>query len=57
MNTMEQSTVISLAMDSKASILQVGHLADAVLWIDDANGNWSTSSSHANQLPSWVKKE
>ncbi len=57
MNTMEQSTVISLAMDSKASILQVGHLADAVLWIDDANGNWSTSSSYANQLPSWVKKK
>ena len=49
-----QSLVYAIAPTPDAAILAAGHAADAAVWIDDASGQWCTTSYY-NSLPSWVR--
>lgn len=48
-----KSIVYSIAPFQDAAILTAGHAADAVAWIDDTSGKWS-STSYYGILPSWA---
>lgn len=52
-----KAVVISLAPYADMAILQAGHAADHVYWLDDNSGQWVTSSyySVANP-PQWIKQ-
>ncbi len=56
-NTIQRSKVISIAMNAKHSIVQAGHLADAVMWIDDQTAKWTTSTYYAPRLPIWAERK
>ena len=56
-HSIQRSKVVSIAMNAKESILQTGHLADVVMWIDDTTGKWSSSTYYNKQLPSWVNRK
>ncbi|TZF86287.1 alkaline phosphatase family protein (plasmid) [Pedobacter sp. BS3] len=51
-----RSKVIGIALKDRAAILPAGHAADAAYWLDDATGNWISSTWYMQQLPSWVTK-
>lgn len=55
--SVQRSKVVSIAMNAKQSILQTGHIADAVLWIDDVTGKWASSSYYNAKLPVWVEQK
>ena len=48
-----QSKVVGVSLKDRASILPAGHLGTA-FWLDDASGNFISSTYYMNQLPSWV---
>ena len=58
-----QSIVVGIAEKDRAAIMPAGHLADAAYWLDDASGEWVTSTYYyrnekdggAPELPAWVK--
>jgi len=50
------SKVVGVSLKDRASILPAGHTPDGAFWLDDASGNFITSSYYMNDLPSWVKK-
>ncbi|MBS1654519.1 MAG: alkaline phosphatase family protein [Bacteroidetes bacterium] len=50
-----QSRVVGVSLKDRASILPAGHLASAAYWLDDASGNFITSTYYAQDLPDWVK--
>lgn len=56
-HSIQRSKVVSIAMNAKEGILQTGHLADVVMWIDDTTGKWSSSTYYNKQLPSWVNRK
>ncbi|MER3472180.1 MAG: alkaline phosphatase family protein [Chitinophagaceae bacterium] len=47
------SKVIGVSLKDRASILPAGHLGTAY-WLDDASGNFITSTYYMNSLPAWV---
>lgn len=49
-----QSRVVGVSLKDRASILPAGHLATAAYWLDDASGNFITSTYYMKQLPGWV---
>jgi predicted AlkP superfamily pyrophosphatase or phosphodiesterase len=51
-----QSKVVGVSLKDRASILPAGHTANAAFWLDDATGNFITSSYYMQQLPEWVNK-
>jgi len=51
-----RSKVIGVALKDRGSILPAGHTPDAAYWLDNATGNWITSTFYMNELPEWVKK-
>ena len=51
-----QSKVIGIAMKDRGGILPAGHFADAAYWMENASGNWVTSSFYMDKLPSWVEQ-
>jgi predicted AlkP superfamily pyrophosphatase or phosphodiesterase len=51
-----RSKVIGVSLKDRASILPAGHLATAAYWLDDASGNFITSTYYMNQLPAWVNQ-
>lgn len=51
-----RSKVIGVALKDRGSILPAGHTPDAAYWLDNATGNWITSSFYMKELPQWVKK-
>jgi len=51
-----QSKVVGVSLKDRASILPAGHLATAAFWLDDASGNFITSSYYMKQLPDWVNQ-
>jgi hypothetical protein len=51
-----KSKVVGVSLKDRASILPAGHLANAAYWLDDATGNFITSTYYMNQLPSWVNQ-
>ncbi|MBC7418162.1 MAG: alkaline phosphatase family protein [Pedobacter sp.] len=50
-----KSKVIGVSLKDRASILPAGHLGSA-FWLDDASGNFITSSYYSKELPAWVTK-
>ncbi|ACU03572.1 alkaline phosphatase PafA [Pedobacter heparinus] len=50
-----RSKVIGIALKDRGGILPAGHVADAAYWLDDATGNWITSTFYMQELPAWVK--
>jgi Type I phosphodiesterase / nucleotide pyrophosphatase len=51
-----QSKIVSLSLKDRASILPGGHMPTAAFWLDDATGNFITSSYYMDQLPDWVNQ-
>ncbi|MGN6402281.1 MAG: alkaline phosphatase PafA [Flavisolibacter sp.] len=51
-----QSKVVGVSLKDRASILPAGHLATAAFWLDDASGNFITSTYYMQQLPAWVNQ-
>lgn len=49
-----QSKVVGVSLKDRASILPAGHLATAAFWLDDASGNFISSTYYMKQLPEWV---
>lgn len=47
--------VYSIAPFQDAAVLSAGHAADAAFWIDDAFGNWCSSSYYLKSVPEWLK--
>lgn len=56
MATNFQSRVIGVSLKDRASILPAGHSANAAFWLDDASGNFITSTYYMEQLPAWVNQ-
>ncbi|MES2649442.1 MAG: alkaline phosphatase PafA [Bacteroidota bacterium] len=54
MATNFQAKVIGVSLKDRASILPAGHSGEAY-WLDDASGNFITSSYYTSELPAWVK--
>lgn len=50
-----KSKVIGVSLKDRASILPAGHLGSA-FWLDDASGNFITSTYYSKELPTWVTK-
>lgn len=50
-----RSKVIGISLKDRASILPAGHSGIAY-WLDDASGNFITSTYYMNALPDWVNK-
>jgi predicted AlkP superfamily pyrophosphatase or phosphodiesterase len=51
-----RSKVVGVSLKDRASILPAGHLATAAYWLDDASGNFITSTYYMHQLPDWVNQ-
>jgi predicted AlkP superfamily pyrophosphatase or phosphodiesterase len=51
-----QSRVVGVSLKDRASILPAGHAANAAFWLDDASGNFITSTYYMQQLPDWAVK-
>ena len=51
-----RSKVIGVSLKDRASILPAGHAANAAFWMDDASGNFITSTYYMDTLPAWVAK-
>lgn len=50
------SKVVAVSLKDRASILPGGHLATAAYWLDDASGNFISSTYYMKQLPEWVTR-
>jgi len=50
-----RSKVIGIALKDRGGIFPAGHTANAAYWLDDATGNWITSTYYMKDLPQWVK--
>lgn len=48
--------VVAVAIKDRAAVPLAGHAADLALWLDDATGNWVTSTFYRpdGTLPGWV---
>lgn len=55
-NSNLQSKVFSIALKDRSAILPAGHTADGAFWLDDASGDFISSSWYMNELPNWVQK-
>ena len=53
MATGGRALVYSVAPEADAAILGAGHAADGAFWIDDASGQWS-STSYYGEYPNWA---
>jgi len=51
-----KSKVVGIAIDNSAAILSSGHTADFAYWLDDASGNWVSSTYYMDSLPVWVEE-
>ncbi len=50
------SKVVGISLKDRAAILPVGHNPTAAFWLDDASGNFITSSYYMSTLPEWVRE-
>lgn len=48
-----QSLVFSVAPDRDMAVLAGGHAADAVIWMNDMDGRWASSSFYG-EMPRWL---
>jgi predicted AlkP superfamily pyrophosphatase or phosphodiesterase len=54
MATNFQSRVVGVSLKDRASILPAGHSANAAFWLEDASGNFISSSYYMSELPAWA---
>lgn len=54
MATNFRSKVISISLKDRGAILPGGHSANGSYWLDDATGNFITSTHYMAALPNWV---
>jgi len=50
-----QSKVVAISLKDRSAILSGGKKADFAFWYDFIQGQWTTSSYYAPDLPQWVK--
>jgi len=50
----EASKVIGISIKPRAAILPSGHRAAGAYWLDDATGNFVTSTFYMKELPGWA---
>ena len=50
-----RSKVVGVSLKDRASILPAGHSANAAFWLEDASGNFITSTYYMNQMPEWQR--
>jgi predicted AlkP superfamily pyrophosphatase or phosphodiesterase len=50
-----QSKVVGVSLKDRAAILPAGHTANAAFWLDDASGNFISSTYYMKELPAWVE--
>ena len=50
-----KAKVIGVSLKDRAAILPAGHSADGAYWLDNATGNFITSTYYMEQLPGWVE--
>ena len=50
------SKVIGISLKDRASVLPAGHTPTAAFWLDDASGNFISSTYYMEDLPTWVKQ-
>lgn len=53
--TNQSARVFSIGLSAESSILAGGHEADGVFWMDDATGQWCTSTYY-NYMPWWLQQ-
>jgi predicted AlkP superfamily pyrophosphatase or phosphodiesterase len=51
----KRSKVFAFALKDRSAILPAGHAADGAFWLDDATGEFISSSWYMNDLPRWLK--
>jgi predicted AlkP superfamily pyrophosphatase or phosphodiesterase len=51
-----KSKVFALALKDRSAVLPGGHTADGAFWLDDATGDFISSSFYAPDIPEWLKK-
>jgi predicted AlkP superfamily pyrophosphatase or phosphodiesterase len=56
MATNFRSKVVGVSLKDRASILPAGHTPTGAFWLDDASGNFITSTYYMQQLPDWVNQ-
>ncbi len=56
LNTQGRAKIVTIAQNADEAVVMAGHSGDIALWIDDANGEWATSSYYSSMLPSWAVK-
>lgn len=54
MTTGGAALVYAVAAQREAAILSAGHAADGALWIDNATGQWCSSSYYYKTTPNWL---
>jgi hypothetical protein len=52
--TQGQAKIFTIAPYKDAAILSAGHAADGAFWIDDQNGQWSSSQYYLSNIPNWI---
>jgi predicted AlkP superfamily pyrophosphatase or phosphodiesterase len=50
------SRVISLSIKARSAIMLAGAGADAVLWQDEATGEWLTSTAYGSEIPAFARR-
>jgi predicted AlkP superfamily pyrophosphatase or phosphodiesterase len=56
MATNYRSRVVGVSLKDRAAILPAGHAANAAFWLDDASGNFISSTYYMNELPEAVRQ-
>lgn len=51
------SRIYSIARNAESAIMMGGHLADAVVWLDNNSGEWATSKYYNKGLPLWALQQ
>ncbi len=49
------SRVFGISMNSEASVLSSGHMADGAFWYDENTATWTSSSYYMDSLYNWIK--
>ncbi len=53
--TYPTSKVISISIKNRGAILPGGHKSDGTYWLDQATGDFITSTYYTKELPNWLK--
>ena len=56
LSTNGKGKVFSLALKDRSAILPAGHAADAAFWLDEASGNFISSTAYLTALPQWLEQ-